>query len=279
MTLPDIVDLPRPPVPWQEGDNIPWDDPAFAERMLREHLSQEHDAASRRAETIDGHVAWIHTHVLGERSTRILDLGCGPGLYSSRLARLGHTCVGVDFSPASLAYARQTAEAEGLACEYRQGDLRSTGYGTGYGLAMQIYGETNVFTRADAEIILRKCREALADNGVLLLEVHTFEVVERTGRAPATWYTAREGLFSDRPHLCLTESFWDPDVHACTTGYRIIDGATSEVTVYASSIQGYTEDGYRTLLTDCGFREVEILPSLTGDPAPDSDFIVLLARR
>ena len=58
--------------------------------MLQEHLSQEHDAASRRAPIIDRHVHWIHAALLSSHPTAILDLACGPGLYSSRLARLGH---------------------------------------------------------------------------------------------------------------------------------------------------------------------------------------------
>jgi predicted TPR repeat methyltransferase len=45
--------------------------------------------------------------VLQSEPQRILDLGCGPGLYTQRLASLGHTCVGIDISPASIAYARR----------------------------------------------------------------------------------------------------------------------------------------------------------------------------
>ena len=279
MTVADLVNLRRPPVPWQEGDNIPWDDPAFSKRMLREHLSQDHDAASRRKEIVDAHVAWIHTHVLKERSTRILDLGCGPGLYSNRLAKLGHTCVGIDFSPAAIAHARQDAEAESLPCEYRLGDLRTTDYGGDYGLVMQIFGEINVFAPGDAQVILRKAREALAANGRLILEAHTFEVVERAGRATPTWQALQRGLFSDRPHLYLQEGFWDEEVHASTTRYIIADAASGSVSVHASSLQAYTQDGYRSLLAECGFSEVEFLPSLTGKEAPESDFIVVSARR
>ena len=52
-TLLGIVNRAPKPAPWSEGDNIPWNDPDFSERMLVEHLSQEHDLASRKSETID----------------------------------------------------------------------------------------------------------------------------------------------------------------------------------------------------------------------------------
>jgi len=83
--LSDIVNRAPNPAPWSEGENIPWDDPDFSERMLAEHLSQEHDLASRRSPTIDEHVGWIFSTVLEGRPGRLLDLGCGPGLYARRL--------------------------------------------------------------------------------------------------------------------------------------------------------------------------------------------------
>ena len=110
-SLLDIINRIPEPRPWTEGDNIPWDDPDFSERMLAEHLSQEHDLASRRSETIDQHVEWIFSSVLGSRPARLLDLACGPGLYAYRLARQGCEYVGIDFSPASIRHARKFASS------------------------------------------------------------------------------------------------------------------------------------------------------------------------
>ena len=42
-----LYNRPNQPTPWAYGGNLPWDDPAFSERMLREHLDQTHGAASR----------------------------------------------------------------------------------------------------------------------------------------------------------------------------------------------------------------------------------------
>ena len=67
-----------PPESWSEGDNIPWNDPGFSRRMLREHLTQSHDLASRRSEKINEQVDWIHREILSAKPTEILDLCCGP---------------------------------------------------------------------------------------------------------------------------------------------------------------------------------------------------------
>lgn len=291
MKLLDIVRRQPIPAPWTEGEKIPWDDPDFSRRMLREHLSQAHDAASRRFETIDRHVDWIHHKLLQGNPTRILDLGCGPGLYTSRLARLGHECVGIDFSPASIAYAREQAEKEGLRCRYVQEDIRTADYaptqfggqtssGAEYGLAMFIFGEFNVFRPTDARLILEKVYRALAANGLLLLEPHTFSAVRKAGELHAFWYSAVSGLFSDRPHLILCESFWDADRSITTERYFILDALTGDVTRHAQSMQGYTDEQYESLLNECGFGEVRFHPSLTGDiDESQSDFIVIVSRK
>ena len=276
MNLLDLVKRSPHPAPWSEGDNIPWHEPAFSERMLREHLSQSHDAASRRAEIIWQHVEWMHHDVLDGKPSRILDLGCGPGLYCAALARLGHTCVGVDFSPASIRHAREITQ--GLQCEFIFGDLRKADFGGGFDLVMQIYGEINVFKPADAQLILRKAHDALNAGGRVMLEAHTDDVVWSMGHAPATWSSHEHGLFSDAPHLYLRESDWDEAARVATKRHIIVDAASAGVTRFASSIQAYDDDGYRTLLRDAGFDDVHFLPSL--GPAvspPQSDFIALLA--
>ena len=40
-TIRDIVNRAPVPTPWSEGDNIPWDEPEFSERMLAEHTVWE----------------------------------------------------------------------------------------------------------------------------------------------------------------------------------------------------------------------------------------------
>ena len=280
MKLLDLVRRSVTLAPWEEGDNIPWNDPDFSERMLKEHLSQTHDAASRRIEKIEEQVEWIHHKVLLGRLTKILDLACGPGLYTSRLVRRGHTCVGIDYSPASIAYAADYADKEKLDCTYLHQDIRQAEYGAGFGLVMLIYGELNVFRPADAGNILDKANHALANDGLLLLEPHTFEIVQKIGEQSPTWYLAESGLFSDGPHLCLKENFWDPASSTATIRYFIVDASTGEVTRHAQSFQAYTDAQYCSLLTDCGFDDVEFFPSLIGiKDATQNGLMAIVARK
>jgi SAM-dependent methyltransferase len=278
MDLTELINRTSPPIPWQEGDNIPWNEPGFSRRMLREHLSQEHDAASRRFSIIDRHVDWIHTNLLAYQPTRILDLCCGPGFYTQRLARMGHTCYGIDYSPASIEYAILNISTEKLAINYTCQDIRQAQFPAGVGLVMLIYGEFNVFKPTDAILILDKAWQALNPGGIILLEPHPYPIIQRLGDAPAKWYSSPGGLFSEHPHLVLKENFWDTSSNTCTNRYFVLEAKTGQVTRFAQSMQAYEDAQYRALLSSHGFTDIQLLPGLSGNDSP-AELIAITARK
>lgn len=277
-TLSTLVER-EPPEPWSPGSKLPWHEPDFSARMLREHLSQRHDRASRRLERIDRHVGWIHETVLRGRPGRVLDLGCGPGLYTSRLARRGHTCVGIDFAPASVAHARADAERQGLPCDYRLQDVRAGDFGSGFDAVLLLFGELNTFPPSDVRGILASAHEALAPSGALVLEVHTDRCVRDLGIQLPTWLATRRGLFSDRPCLVLRECTWHAEARVAIERYFVVDAETAGVVVYASTTQAFARSEYAALLRGAGFGRLDEHPSLDGDTLPsDPGLVVLVAR-
>ncbi len=81
-----IYNRPDRPALWSGGGNLPWDDPAFSERMLREHLDESHGAASRTTAERALQIAWLWDKLALQPGSRVLDLTCGPGLYAVALA-------------------------------------------------------------------------------------------------------------------------------------------------------------------------------------------------
>lgn len=226
MNLTDIIKRKRPLEPWSCGEKIPWNEPSFSKRMLANHLSQEHDWASRRFEIIKIHVDLIASKLAS--GARILDLACGPGLYVHELAKRGFFCTGVDFSPASIAYAQEKARGCALDIHYFCSDIRSFRIDGTFDCVLMTFGEFNVFSKEDALALLLQCRALLGKGGLFLLEVHSFEAVRKIGLAPPFWYTSEGGLFSEKPHICLEENGWDEKSRTASTRYFVIDAESGE---------------------------------------------------
>ena len=77
--------------------------------------------------------AEIHDRVVEaleiEPGSRVLDVACGTGGVALRAARAGADVVGIDISVDQLAKARRSAEEEGLAIRFDEGDCQELPYG------------------------------------------------------------------------------------------------------------------------------------------------------
>ena len=70
---------------------------------------------------------------------RALDLGCGSGIWSVKLAERGWDVTGIDFVPKALRRARKRAEEAGVEVDFIQGDvtaLHESGIGPGFRLLL-----------------------------------------------------------------------------------------------------------------------------------------------
>jgi 2-polyprenyl-3-methyl-5-hydroxy-6-metoxy-1,4-benzoquinol methylase len=88
--------------------------------------------ASRRAATDDAVVA----AVLACGGTRALDVGCGEGWLSRRLAEEGHDVTGIDASAALIERARQRGGARFICMSYDELAVAPARAGTGYDVAV-----------------------------------------------------------------------------------------------------------------------------------------------
>ncbi|MCH2171985.1 class I SAM-dependent methyltransferase [Myxococcota bacterium] len=245
--------------------------------MLREHLSQLHDRGSRRFEIVDQQVAWIHQVVLRGEPGRVLDLGCGPGLYTSRLARLGHQCTGLDIAPAAIDFAKREAEESGLDCTYERVDLRSATLGQGFDAVLMVFGEFNSLPPTDAESLLHRVGSALSRSGRLLLELQFYDYVRALGQEGSNWAIQPAGVFSDFPHLVLQESHWHADAEATTQRYMVLtDESVPEI--YSHTTRAYSDGELDEMLSGAGLTIAGRYESLSGDSGTEAELFGLVAE-
>jgi len=276
-TLDDLIC--RQAKDFDNGLEIPWTDPEFSRRILKEQLNQDNDIASRRIKAVDKQVQFIHHQLLMAKKTTILDLGCGPGLYSHRLAELGHRCTGIDISPAPIRYAKEIAGKESLNCTFIQDDFLKTDLGSDFGFAMLIFGDFNALHRADGKRLIDRIFHALKPGGIFLLEGLTMDGTKEIGEREPAWLTAESGIFSDNPYLYLEKCSWNEQDQLATANYYIIESESGHLTHYRQRYFAYTDDDYQELLYSAGFESVEFYPGFGAGSSDFADDLVMIVAR
>jgi 2-polyprenyl-6-hydroxyphenyl methylase / 3-demethylubiquinone-9 3-methyltransferase len=105
-----------------------------------------------------------------------LDVGCGGGVLSEPLARLGATVTGLDPAPTNLAVARTHAERSGLSIDYRGETIEEVaGQGKRFDLVLAMEVVEHV---PDMPAFVAACCEAVRPGGLLFLAT-----INRTARA------------------------------------------------------------------------------------------------
>ena len=97
---------------------------------------------------------------------RMLDIGCGGGILSEPLARLGAAIVGADPSQTNIAAAKLHAGETGLAVDYRATTaeaLADAGERFDIVLAMEVVEHV-----ADLSLFVRRCAEMVAPGGLMI---------------------------------------------------------------------------------------------------------------
>jgi SAM-dependent methyltransferase len=275
---------PHPPRPWRDGTQLPWNDADFSARVLPVHLDPATHMASRSPAVIRRHVAWLRDRVGGAlpagRPPRVLDLGCGPGLYCLELARAGWRATGIDFSPAAIAHARAAAAAEGLACTFLQADLTELTAGqlddlAAADVATFWFGEFHSFRPPVARALLRTVAGLLRPGGLFVLEYQPWDSFVQQDEQH--WQTCDRSVFCDEPHLWLQEHAWDEEAQAEITVHWIVEAATGRLRRFAQCHQAYEWPHLAGVLADSGFAIESQHPPIAGID-PRFEFPVLVCK-
>ncbi|PZU92443.1 MAG: bifunctional 3-demethylubiquinol 3-O-methyltransferase/2-polyprenyl-6-hydroxyphenol methylase [Chelatococcus sp.] len=97
----------------------------------------------------------------------VVDIGCGGGVLSEPLARLGASVTGLDPAPNNIAVARAHAEAEGLSIDYREQMIEAlVAEGARFDIVLAMEVVEHV---ADVEAFVASCCAAVKPGGLLVM--------------------------------------------------------------------------------------------------------------
>lgn len=239
-----------------------WDDEHISGEMLKAHLDPDFEGASRKLPFIEKSVRWIGELAPAGDYRRLIDFGCGPGLYGERFARTGYEVTGVDMSWRSIAYAKRSAREKGLDIRYLQKNYLQMDLGETFDFATMIYCDYGALSTVDRAVSMNTVYNHLRPGGRFLLDVFTMVKYELFEEAQ-TWEVCENGGFwSDQPYIEFDGRYKYPGVtleHAA-----IVSG--QEVRNYYIWNTYFSREGLTREAEAAGFHVCGLFGDVAGAP-------------
>jgi len=255
-----------------------WTDEHTSEQMLSFHLNGMLDVASRKAEFITRSVAWIVSEFNVGEGFRLADFGCGPGLYTTPLAKHGADVTGIDFSARSIAYAREVAAREELNITYVEQDYLQFETGNRFDLVQMIMCDFCALSPSQRKGLLETFHGILKPGGRILLDVYSLAAFEQKEEAATYEVNQLNGFWSpDRYYGFLTVIKY-PAEKVTLDKFTIIERDRTR-TVY-NWYQYFSPEALEGEFTEAGFTVQGLYADVAGTPFHrESDEFALIAER
>lgn len=255
-----------------------WTDDYTSQRMLENHLNGTSDISSRKFAFIDRSIDWMINQFNIKEGMSIADFGCGPGLYTSRLAKTGARVTGIDFSSRSIDYARQYAAANNLNIRYIHQDYLKFISRERFDLITMIYCDFSALNPGQRKIMLDTFTSLLTVNGKILLDVHSYAGFDLLEESVTCGRNLLNGFWSPRDYFGFKNTFKYPDVKVSLDKYTLNEEDRTR-TIY-NWLQYFDRDSIRSEFEQSGLK-IEAFP---GDVAgalykPESPVFAVIASR
>ena len=263
MDINKLIKYSDKPTVFEPGDSLLWTDPHIAKQMLKAHLDPNTDSASRKPETIDSIVNFNIKHLGLMEGDKILDAGCGPGLYCERFAENGLRVTGLDISSNSLAYAKESASKKGLDINYICSNYLDMDFNDEFDAIFMIWWDFCVLNHEERKRVLLNIKRALKQGGRFVFDIST-PLYDKGTEEYSKWDTYESGFFAKGPHMVLEKRFNYPNIDTYLTQYIVINN--SEMRIFRLYHTHYTKASITRLLNENGFSVTDIFEDLCGTP-------------
>lgn len=236
------------------GTTVMWTDTYISKQLLAMHLNPKIDAASRNLHDIELTTNWILSHNLPEKA-KILDLGCGPGLYTEKLARSNYDVTGIDFSENSINYAEEQNRIKDLNIKYIKQNYLDINYKEEFDLIMMIYTDFGVLLPKERENLLKRIHSALKPGGIFIFDVVNENNIQDK-IIPKSWEIQEKGFWRPHPYIALSESFHYQNEKVVLNQHIVID-KTEDYEMYRFWMHYFNEEEIKKLLTEFVFVDTK----------------------
>jgi len=235
-------------------------------QWFESYFSEDYYRADRHEDT-DLEVEGISLLLGPPKDTILLDLGCGYGRHSVKLAELGYRMVGYDLSPILLRRAAGVNPSVG----WIRGDVRSLPFRNTFDGMISMFNAFGYFEdETENYIVLQEVEAVLRPGGRMIIQLVNRDFLVRE--------FVREEIRREDGLLVLEERNFDVVSSRVLTVTTVMEG--TEQRRYESSIRVYTLSELDMLMAAAGLKIREVYGGLDQRPFDwDTNQLVIIAEK
>ena len=241
-----------------------WTDEHISKKMLEFHLDKDVDVSSKNEKFIERSVNWIASYFGLDNNFSICDFGCGPGLYTTRLAEKGANVTGIDFSKRSIDYAKKIAKEKGLTIDYVNQNYLMYDTDKQFDLITMIMCDYCALSPGQREKLLQIFYKLLKTDGCILLDVYSMEAYRKRKEQSLYEIKLLNGFWSSKMYYGFLNTFKYEEHKVVLDKYTIVEKDRNRI-VY-NWLQYFSPESLKEELRNKKFMVQNLYSDVSGSP-------------
>jgi SAM-dependent methyltransferase len=207
---------------------------------------------------------------------KLLDLGCGTGELSVRMAKAGYHVTGVDLSEDMLTIAQLKTSNEALTIDFLQQNMVELELIDEYDVIGVFCDSINYLeTEKDVQQTFRHIMQYLKKDGLFIFDVHSLYKMNEI--------FMNQTFTLDEEGICYIWNCFEGE-YPNSVDHELTFFVEEESGKYERIDENHTQrtysiSTYKKWLDETGFDVVEVIGDFEGEPEPESERIIFVAKK
>ena len=222
---------------------------------------------------------WIINKFDLNANSKVIDFGCGPGLYTLRFAKSRAEVTGIDFSRRSLNYAQKEADNNNLKIQYIHMNYLEYETNEKYDLVTMITCDFAALSPLQRKLLLSKFHTLLKPNGLILLDVYSHNYFNMKQEQAIYEFNMLNNFWSADDYYCFLNTFKYDNEKLILDKYTIFN-KTGKRLVY-NWFQCFDENSIKKEFVENNLTITELYSNVSGDTynSESNEFAIIAYRK
>lgn len=274
----EVLNALRSPKRFEKSPDNIWTNEKLASFIFHSYFDENIYGGSKSSEFITSSLNYIDYIAKEYNCKKIMDLGCGPGIYTNPLAQSGYEVIGIDISEKSIEFAKKKASDNDLNIEYINDDFFNLNPTNKVDMVLMLYDIYSSYDIDHRRLILELVYNVLQDSMIFIVDVPLRNKIETTSTM-RNWHLFEKGEFyNDEPFSYFLKCEYYGN--GLLLNHSVFLYQNNNIVNCFDWIQHFSVNQIIDELSNGGFKVLKLHSSISGsDLKENSSSVALICKK